>query len=158
MFTLTKFGDWNKVGRTLKRLSVYLFPVFAGKIDESGELFLEKLRSHIDNQDLPWTPLSQKTIQLKGGDTTIYVETGFLRDNMKALKITESNNKYSIFVGALDSTITPTGERLSDVMVWMEYGTNRMPPRPLIRPTVEEMAKECLARWGDALKNLLRSI
>ena len=73
--SLKMTGDWNKAGIHLQNLAVKLKPAFQAQFDEDGEFVLEKMRGHIDSQDLSWTPLSERTIELKGGDTAIYVET-----------------------------------------------------------------------------------
>ena len=71
--SLTLTGDWNKAGVYMKSLAVRLFPAFETQITEDGDFVLQKMQSHIDSQDLSWTPLSQRTIELKGGDDTIMI-------------------------------------------------------------------------------------
>ena len=56
---VSKFGDWSKAGAILQAISVNLLPLFKAQLDEDGELILETLQGHIDNQDLPWIPLSE---------------------------------------------------------------------------------------------------
>ena len=64
---MSKFGDWTRAGVVLQGLHVNLFPAFKAQIEEDGNLILDTLIGHIDAQDLPWTPLSERTIELKGG-------------------------------------------------------------------------------------------
>ena len=125
---VSKFGDWTKAGIVLQGLSVNLLPAFKAQIEEDGELILKTLLDHIDAQDLPWTPLSQRTIELKGGDSTIFVETGFLKDNLQVRRVKSVANGITLFVGASAWKRTPDGVKLSDLMIWLEYGTDKIPP------------------------------
>ena len=118
MFTLKKFGDWAKAGIVLSVMQEQMKPHFEARLKESGEMFLEAIRDHINTQDLPWTPLSPTTVRLKGDDT-IYFETGFLYENFAVRKIKSSAKEYTIFVGASPWVRTPSGEKLSDIMIWL---------------------------------------
>ena len=84
---LSKFGDWTRAGAILQGLSVNLCPAFKAQLQEDGELMLKTVLNHIDRQDLSWTPLAQRTVELKGGDTTIYVETGYLKENLEVRRV-----------------------------------------------------------------------
>ena len=59
------YGDWAKAGAVLKKLGANLNPVAKGKLYENGELVLETIQGHIDNQDLDWTPLAPSTVKMK---------------------------------------------------------------------------------------------
>ena len=154
--SLTKYGDWIKAGMVLQGLSVRLFPTFIARIDEDGEIVLQKLLDHIDAQDLSWTPLAESTVQRKG-DNTIYVETGWLRNNLSVRKIKSSSKDYTIFIGASAWKRTPSGIKFSDLMIWLEYGTNKIPPRPIIRPTFDEVKPLLEQTWEETLKDLIES-
>lgn len=154
---MSKFGDWARAGEVLRAVSVNLFPSFKAKLDEAGNLFLETVLNHIDSQDLSWVPLSERTIELKGGDKTIYVETGWLRDNLSVRKVKSSSNNYTIFVGASAWKRTPSGEKFSDLMIWLEYGTDQIPARPLIRPSWSEVEPTIKELFRDSLDNLVTS-
>lgn len=154
---VSKFGDWTKAGIVLQGLSVNLLPAFKAQIEEDGELILKTLLDHIDAQDLPWTPLSQRTIELKGGDSTIFVETGFLKDNLQVRRVKSVANGITLFVGASAWKRTPDGVKLSDLMIWLEYGTDKIPPRPLIRPTWEEVEPILKDNWRSILQDLIET-
>lgn len=154
---VSKFGDWTKAGIVLQGLSVNLLPAFKAQIEEDGELILKTLLDHIDAQDLPWTPLSQRTIELKGGDSTIFVETGFLKDNLQVRRVKSVANGITLFVGASAWKKTPEGVKLSDLMIWLEYGTDKIPPRPLIRPTWEEVEPILKDNWRSILQDLIET-
>ena len=153
----SKFGDWAKAGAILQAISVNLLPLYKARLEENGNLILETLKGHIDNQDLPWVPLSERTIELKGGDDTIYVETGFLRDNLQVRRIKSVKNGVTIFVGASAWKRTPQGLKFSDLMIWLEYGTDKIPPRPLIRPTFDELEPILKEGYRDILEDLIRT-
>lgn len=154
---ISKFGDWTRAGIVLQSLSVNLVPAFKGQIDNDGELFLEKLRGHIDAQDLNWTHLAESTIALKGGDSTIYVDSGYLRDNIDVRRVRAPAGGYTLFIGASAWKRTPRGEKFSDLMIWLEYGTDKMPPRPLIRPTWDEVSSTIKNNWEKLLKDMIES-
>lgn len=78
---VSKFGDWTRAGVVLQALSTKITPAFSVQLQKDGEFILEKLKGHIDSQDLSWTPLAESTIVLKNGDDTVYVETGYLKDH-----------------------------------------------------------------------------
>jgi hypothetical protein len=154
---MSKFGDWTRAGVVLQSLRVNLVPAFKAQIQEDGELILQTMIEHIDAQDLDWTPLAEKTVELKHGDTTIYVETGFLRNALEVRKIKSPASGFTLFIGASAWKRTPEGVRLSDLMIWLEYGTEKMPPRPLIRPTWEEVKPLIKSHWKVMLKDLIET-
>ena len=154
--SLQMTGDWNKAGLYLKNLAVRLKPAFEAQLHEDGEFVLQKMRDHIDSQDLNWTPLSERTIELKGGDDTIYVETGALRDGLIVRRIKSSVKGSTIFVGASPWKHHEGGMKMSDLMIWLEYGTDKIPPRPLVQPTIEEVEDILKKHWEDLMKELVK--
>ena len=149
-------GDWNKAGVLLKNLAVKLKPAFEAQLWEDGQFVLEKMRGHIDDQDLNWTPLAERTVALKGGDTTIYVETGQLRNGLTVRRIKSSTKGSTIFVGASPWKRHEGGMKMSDLLIWLEYGTDKIPPRPLVQPTIEEVEKILKDNWKDLMKELIK--
>lgn len=156
MLSLQMTGDWNKAGLHLKNLAVKLKPTFEAQLYEDGEFVLEVMRDHIDNQDLDWTPLAERTVELKGGDSTIYVETGQLRDGLVVRRIKSSTSGSTIFIGASPWKRHEGGMKMSDLMIWLEYGTDKLPPRPLVQPTIEEVKDLLKDHWEDLMKELLK--
>ena len=144
-------GDWNRAGVFMQNLAVKLKPAFEAQIWEDGQFVLETMRGHIDKQDLSWTPLAERTVELKGGDTTIYVETGALKNGLTVRRVKSSARGSTIFIGASPwKTHKESGLKFSDLMIYLEYGTRKIPARPLIRPTWEEMR--------DVIKNNMKAI
>ena len=152
---ITKTGDWDKARLAVDGINTRLVPFIKATIFSSGKFVLKKLQGHIDSQDLNWTPLSEKTVELKNGDETIYVETGFLRNNLEVIKVKSSKKDITYFIGASANKTHPSGVSFCDLMIWLEYGTDKMPPRPLIRPTLEEVNDILHSSW---LKIIIRFI
>lgn len=155
-FNLQMTGDWNKAGIYMKNLAVRLKPAFELQLYEDGEFVLEKIKGHIESQDLQWTPLAERTIELKGGDETIYIETGELYKGLTVRRIKSSTKGSTIYIGASPWKRHKGGMSMSDLMIWLEYGTDKIPPRPVIRPTYEEVQSILKKHWADLMKELLR--
>lgn len=149
-------GQWRECGITLQSLSNNVSKKMNEAIKEQGEMIKEVMVGHIDNQDLGWTPLSSDTIRIKGTDI-IYVESGELKSELLVRGIKSSVNQSTVFVGANPWTSHKgSGMKSSDLLAKLEYGTSKMPPRPLIRPTWEEVKpiveKNLKACLGDIRK------
>lgn len=155
-FNLQMTGDWNRAGIHLRNLAVKLKPAFEAQFYEDGELVLEKMKGHIEAQDLSWTPLAERTVELKGGDTTVYVETGELSNGLCVRRIKSSTKGSTIFVGASPWKRHSGGMKMSDLMIWLEYGTDKIPPRPLVRPTYEEVQDLLKKNWEELLRDLVQ--
>lgn len=154
--TLKMTGDWNKAGLHLQNLAVRLKPAFEAQLMEDGDFVLKTMQGHIDSQDLSWTPLAERTIELKGGDDTIYVETGVLRNGLSVRRIKSSVKGSTIFVGASPWKRHEGGMKLSDLLIWLEYGTDKIPPRPLVQPTIKEVEKILKDHWKNLFKDLVK--
>ena len=149
-------GDWNRAGLYMRNLAVKLKPAFEAQLWEDGQMVLEKMRGHIDSQDLSWTPLAERTIELKGGDDTIYVETGALKNGLTVRRIKSSVRGSTIFIGASPWKRHEGGMKMSDLMIWLEYGTDKIPPRPLVRPTIEEVEDIIKSHWKELFQELVK--
>lgn len=146
-------GDWNKAISALSNLANNIKPEYTAQLDEDAELVLKKLQGHISAQDLGWAPLAESTITLKAGDSTILVETGTLRDSMKVKRVSQGD--VAFFIGP-DGSEPRTGVSSQQLMLWIEGGTDRMVPRPLIKPTFEEVRDILKKHWKQLLKELCR--
>ena len=149
-------GDWNRAGLYMRNLAVKLKPAFEAQLWEDGQMVLEKMRGHIDSQDLSWTPLAERTIELKGGDDTIYVETGALKNGLTVRRIKSSARGSTIFIGASPWKRHEGGMKMSNLMIWLEYGTDKIPPRPLVRPTIEEVEDIIKSHWKELFQELVK--
>ena len=153
--SLTLSGDWNKAGLYMKNLGIKLKPAFEAQLYEDGQFVLEIMKEHIDNQDLNWTPLAKRTVELKGGDTTIYVETGQLRDGLTVRRIKSKVKGSTIFIGASPWKRHKDGMKMSDLLIWLEYGTDKIPPRPLVQPTIEEVEDLLKEHWVALMEEII---
>lgn len=144
-------GDWKGAGIALKNLSTRIEPLAQAQLYEDGEIVLGKMVGHIDAQDLGWTPLSDDTIRQKDS-STIYIDTKWLRDNLSVRRVKGG----TVFVGASPwKTHAPSGRKFSELMMFQEYGTSTQPPRPLVRPTWEEVEPVIKKNWRDLVKRMI---
>ena len=154
--SMTKTGDWEKLSQIFSRLkSSGIKLAFRAKANDLGELVVERIQGHIQSQDLSWTPLSEKTIELKMGDDRVYIETGMLMNSFGA-KIETKGSDTILYVGVDPDAQTSDGTKLSDVLIYMEYGTDSQVPRPLIQPTFNEVAPIIKKEVADTLKKVMR--
>lgn len=127
-------------------------PLAQVKLYENGKLVLETMQGHIESQDLNWVPLSKSTVRQKGNDK-IYIETGALKDGLGIRKIKSAKDDVTIFIGASPwKTHKPSGLKYSDLMMYLEYGTSKIPPRPLVQPTYDELEKQLKSGWEDVIR------
>lgn len=150
-------GDWKRAGVLMNGLITNLFPVAEARMYENGTIVLKRMIEHIDRQDLNWEDLSERTIQLKQGDDTIYVETGWLKGNLGVRRIKSTVKGSTLFVGASPWKTHPESQlKFSDLMIMLEYGTEDIPPRPLVRPTWEELEKDIKRSYKKAVLDLIK--
>lgn len=147
-------GDWNRANVALQKLATELNPTLKAEITSEGELVLDKLRGHIYSGDLGWTPLSPDTIRIKNGNSTILIETGTLANSFAVQKF-DFGTGVNIFVGIPSGTSHPSGVNADTLMLWIEQGTSRMPARPLIRPTLDEVVTELPQKWWSVMRKFI---
>ncbi|MHA2429220.1 MAG: hypothetical protein ACXADB_14455 [Candidatus Hermodarchaeia archaeon] len=139
MANTRKYGDWDTLKdwrasmKTDKWRRKYM-----NQMDALGKAIRGTVKGHIKKQDLPWKPLKPITIQLKGHDT-IYVHTIDYYNKIRSQLRPMDNDGISL-------TVAPRGKHVSglDMQVlarMLEYGTSKMPARPLWRPSYEEVQK-----------------
>lgn len=154
--SMTKTGDWDKLNQVLSKIkSSGIVPAFKAKLNDMGDYVVEKIQGHIQLQDLSWRPLSEKTIELKFGDDRVYIETGLLMNSFCAKVVTQGSDAC-LYVGVDPDVTTNDGTKLSDVLIYMEYGTDSQVPRPLIQPTAKEVAPVIKKEVAEAIKKVLR--
>ncbi len=141
------YGQWKSAGITLRNLSTKIGAKAEKQLRSDAEFIKEKIVGHIDKQDLNWSPLSPITVRIKKS-SKIYIDTGALKSSITVRGIKSSVNKSTIFIGANSYTVhEPSGMRMSQLMNMLEYGTKYSPPRPLIRPTWNEIRPLIESRW-----------
>lgn len=126
---------------------------------------------YIDNQHYAksgkWAPLSISYLKYKRKhhlSDKIWVATGHLKNSIYVRK----SGGHTYTVGISPTKKYPgTTVKVIDVAKWMEYGTRRMPPRPLFRPITtmyrnnvsrywDDFNKYCINKNGKVIKSRLR--
>ncbi len=145
------YGDWDRVGVKLE--SMMGFTKFGDeKLRQDAETLLGIIKGHIYKQDLPWVPLNVSTVRAKGNEL-VYLETGELVKDLTVIK----GDKNSYFVGAPnDVEHEASGLKLSQLMFYLEYGTEHIPGRPLIAPSYEEFLSQFQKTWWQRLIEFFR--
>jgi len=132
-------GEWQTAGAKIDFIGRRLTPSATKAMRQCGEELIDVMRGHIEKQDLPWKPLARTTVIMKGS-SLIYIETGDLYENGFKVRALKSDKKGStFFVGANPWTRhKPSGKKMNELLTELEYGTDKIPPRPIVRPSVEE--------------------
>ena len=146
-------GEWQTAGVTIDFLGKRLTDCATNAMKEAGEDLADVMRGHIDKQDLGWTPLAEYTVRMKGSDV-IYIETGDLyRNAFKVRQLKATKKGSSFFVGANPWTKhKPSGQKMNVVLTELEYGTEKIPPRPIVRPSYEEFQRQLPKRFAKYMK------
>jgi hypothetical protein len=119
----------------------------AREIEESAvtvaaKFLLERAKAAIGTYEFGWVPLAPATIAGKGADTPL-LETGQMRDS----GFYEVHGPNAI-IGFTDEKI-----------VYHEYGTSRIPPRPVVGGTIdkygEHMAHLLAVSFGETIVEVL---
>jgi phage gpG-like protein len=99
-------------------------------LDAAGQKFIQHIREAIGTYEYGWEPLKEATIARKGGLDTPLLETTQLRESYTYQVI-----NHLLLVGSNDPRAP-----------MFEYGTSRMPPRPVIEPTISHHGHEIFER------------
>lgn len=120
--------------------------------DEVGKLanhVQALIRSHIQEQDLPWQPLAESTIKKKGFDD-IYLERGEYIVDI-GVEVKKKKTRSIFRVGPSDRTARK-GLTFQQLATYLEYGTSTIPARPIWAPTFREVKKD--PRWANIIKKV----
>lgn len=146
-------GDWEKLFTLAKNMQKHYKAFIEVTLNEQGKITLNRILDHIERQDLSWKPLATSTIQLKGGSTEIYLDTGGLYNAFTSSDVQGKGTKdMYVTVGVQEGARTKEGVPYERILFWMEYGTDKMPPRSLIRATWEELQPQFEKMWQDVMK------
>ena len=124
-------GNWKGVIALTSNLDKDLISSSKSYLLRESEELKNKVKDVIQNQTESWTPLAKDTIERKGSDKML-IETGQLLDSIEVVKQSD-----------LEYVITPQGNHSSGISnsqlaMYQEYGTSKIPPRPFFRPVGEE--------------------
>jgi phage gpG-like protein len=117
---------------------------------ESVGLRLERaFVQRIKQGDSSWAPLSSEWAEIKGHGKPWYY-TGRLEN-----AISYDLDGDGVRVGILTHESYSDGETVATVATQLEYGTSKIPARPLFRPVFEEQVKDIVK---DAAKDIKKRI
>jgi phage gpG-like protein len=103
-------------------------------LEEAAKIVEAESKRVIGTYDYGWPPLAESTLKRKAADTPL-LETGELRDS-----ITHSMEGKSAFVGSN-----------SQIAVWQELGTTRIPPRSFLLQAALHKEREICEAVGKAV-------
>lgn len=152
-------GDWKKANKILGDL--------ADKLDRAAELSLRQavliveriVVQHFQNQDLGWAGHKHKSYTemkaKKGFSTAILIMTSTLMNSITT-KIREPGVEG--FVGVLRGAGGSGGKDGVMIGAVHEYGSAKrgIPPRPYLRPSLEEAVPEIEKRYRINFGNVLK--
>lgn len=145
-----EYAEWRPGTKIAKKEHQKLLGQFAHYM---AKVMAEEVRKAIITQKYAgtWAPLSVEYLDFKkkhGLSLKIWEATEFLRKNITAYR---SNDKYVVGV---NKRIKYPGTKVPawKVMFWMEFGTSKMPARPLFRPVATALRKNVRYHWIQFLK------
>ncbi|HPN93700.1 MAG: hypothetical protein BWY28_02205 [bacterium ADurb.Bin236] len=158
----TKFGDWNKLERTLKNCAPVKFQIALNKAATKCALLLvREIKKGIVSQSpggKKFEPLAAATIERKGSSKAL-IDTGFLLN-----AITQKIQGDKAFVGLLRGTRNKDGDEIVNIGAVMEFGatiqhpngaTIVIPPRPFLHPVMEQHKEEIKKIFSEAILGLI---
>lgn len=155
--TARKIGNWNEAIRFCKSMGKDVRQAAIDGQWEQAKKLKQIIIGHILAQDLPWQPLSPKTVRNKRQNKRmIYVDT---EKFLEAIALWKDGDR--VFMGVKkgitykrkDGNVT-----VDQVAIWNEFGTRRAPARPLWNPSIAEMggAKKIRDNIADTIYRRLK--
>lgn len=126
-------GNWKGIKLLSQNLDKDLIQNSKEYLNKEAIEIQEEIKDSIYSQSGNWKDLKPKTIKDKGS-SDILIETGQLVESIQVNQVNDL--KYIIAPEGNHSS----GVSNSELAVFHEYGTERIPPRPFIKPihSVEE--------------------
>lgn len=129
-------GDWMAASWMMANMPIDIRTSYIAAQTTIAKKLQTIIKNHIKNDDLGWRRLDPKTEARKGHGRPWY-DTGAIYNNIDI--ITKGVN---VFVGIQPGIMSYDGERtLTAIAASMEYGTGRMPARPLFLPSSKEIKR-----------------
>lgn len=137
--SVTFHGHWNRLLGQLQKSPHWLSDVIQAELEEFGDAVIADIRRQIISN--PYT-VAESTAARKGTDRAWY-EWGDLSESGIEVVIQKRGLGYSAMNAQFSSDPHPRGRGRSygEIANWLENGTRRQPPRPLIRPKLEAVGK-----------------
>lgn len=131
------YGDWNKLRSWIDRMnSGAPIDEMKEQVEATAEATKEIVTGHIRRQDWKRKALSPITVASKGGNRKVYFETGQYLDSIDVI-VKDKGEGVTIAVAPIGSH--SSGLDMQELAVMLEYGTSKMPARPLWRPSFREV-------------------
>ena len=150
----TRMGFKNRylTESELRRLYLNMPEYFREFVEYMAEKMRDEIKKAIEFQRyrVKWRPLSipyMKYKRLHHLSLKTWKATGML---LRAIAYKRHNDHY--IIGINPNLRYRNGIRILDVAKYIEYGTRKMPARPLFRPIIFEMRKNIKQYWWTFLK------
>ena len=146
-------GEWKKADKLFRQLPGIMQSNLALATAKSAKRCEKYMVKGIAQTRPEWDPLKPETIRRKGSSKPL-VDHGDLMGNITSKKIMPATH----FVGVLRTAKNKKGDKLVDIGAVHEYGTHNgtIPPRPFIRPGLEESKDDTAKFHKDAIRASLR--
>lgn len=138
--SLLAFADFVKAGGLHEPVEAAL----RAEARHAGQAVIEEIHRVIGTYEYGWTPLKPETVARKRRGDTPLLETGALKASY-VFRIFKVRNGYRVRIAST----------LPEIAFAHEYGTARIPPRPLMTPAVRHVAAQTGARLGPAAAHAL---
>lgn len=103
---------------------------------------IEEIHTVIGTYSYGWTPLKPETVARKANGDTPLLETGKLRASYTT-RIFRIRHGFRIRLSS----------SMPKIAFAHEFGTSKIPPRPLMKPAVKKIGQAAAARLGNAFVN-----
>lgn len=139
-------GDWDKIQKFCKNFGKDLEREGKKYISEQSKMVQQTVQDKIKSGE-GMKALKPSTIAKKGSNRPL-IETGTLLDSI------------SVEIKGLSFTVKPTGDNPSGLTneqqaIYHEFGTERIPPRPFMRPSYEEVEPKLKEEISEVVSNII---
>lgn len=139
-------GDWDKIQKFCKDFGKDLEKEGKKYISEQSKMVQQTVQDKIKSGE-GMKALKPSTIAKKGSNRPL-IETGTLLDSI------------SVEINGLSFTVKPTGDNPSGLTneqqaIYHEFGTERIPPRPFMRPSYEEVEPKLKEEISEVVSNII---
>lgn len=139
-------GDWDDIQKFCKNFGKEFEKEGSKYIEEQSKMVKDTVQRRIKNGE-GMKALKPNTIKKKGSSKPL-IETGTLLDSI------------SIEIKGLSLKVGPTGNNPSGLSneeqaLYHEFGTQRIPPRPFMRPSYEEVEPKLKDEICEVVSNII---
>ena len=152
-----RFGDWDAILAKLNKMTEAIGKAMEEVFDELGQEGENKLKAHLEDQDLGWDALSPAYLESKSNDG--YGSDTLIRSRKMYDSITYKSGSGGTWMGIPEGEQTETGQEMSMIAAVHEFGAKsvNIDPRPLYAPTMEEL-KVWLKKEGIVEEKVMHQI